>query len=72
MIEEFNDGTGRRSVPVVAITARMVESNDGRVIWSARSKRRGDDYIIAFEMGRVRSVAALTQRTVQEMIDTIR
>lgn len=70
-VEEFEEYS-RDGVPVVSITARMVESASGRVIWSAQNKRRGDDYILVFEFGEVRTVTVLTERVVKEMVDTIK
>jgi TolB-like protein len=69
-VEEFEDGR-RDGVPIVSITTRMVTSATGRVIWSAQNKRKGNDYTLAFEFGEVRTAAALTERVVREMIDTI-
>jgi TolB-like protein len=69
-VEEFDEGM-RNGVPIVSITARMVTSASGRVIWSAQNKRRGDDYTMAFEFGEVRTATALTERVVREMIGTL-
>jgi TolB-like protein len=69
-VEEFNDGR-RGDVPVVSVTARMVEASSGRIVWSGQNKRKGDDYTIVFDLGEVRTVTALTQKVVKEMIDTI-
>lgn len=69
-VEEFDDGRG--GPPVVSITARLIESESGKVVWSMQNKRRGDDYIIIFDFGEIRSATALSQRVVKEMIKTIR
>lgn len=70
-VEEFAEAGGAYSVPTVAITARMIDSNTGKLIWSGQNKRKGDDYIIVLDLGEVRSLTALTQKVVREMIDTI-
>jgi TolB-like protein len=69
-VEEFDDGR-RDGVPVVSVTARMVEASSGRIIWSGQNRRKGDDYIIVFDLGEVRTVTTLTQKVVKEMVDTI-
>jgi TolB-like protein len=69
-VEEFDDGR-RGGVPVVSVTARMLEASSGRIVWSGQNKRKGDDYTIVFDLGEVRTVTALTQKVVKEMIDTI-
>lgn len=71
-VEEFAEAGGAYSVPTVAITARMIDSNTGKLIWSGQNKRKGDDYIIVLDLGEVRSLTALTQKVVREMIDTIK
>src|SRR3990170_852794 len=71
-VEEFDDGRGGvSSVPTVSITARMISSNTGQLIWSAQNKKRGDDYIVILDLGEVRSLTTLTQKVVVEMISTI-
>ena len=72
-VDEFDDGKGGRyPTPVVSITARMIESGSGKLIWSAQNKKKGDDYIIILDFGEVRSVTTLAQKVVREMIETIR
>ena len=71
-VEEFDDGRGGvSSVPTVSITARMISSNTGQLIWSAQNKKRGDDYIVILDLGEVKSLTTLTQKVVVEMISTI-
>jgi len=69
LVEEFDDGRG--GPPTVSITARLVESESGRVVWSEQRRKRGSDYIIIFGIGEIRSATALSQRVVKEMIGTI-
>jgi TolB-like protein len=71
-VEEFDDGRGGiSSVPTVSITARMISSNTGQLVWSAQNKKRGDDYIVVLDLGEVRSLTTLTQKVAVEMISTI-
>ncbi len=68
-VEEFDDGKG--GVPVVSISARMVDSRTGRILWYERIKRRGDDYIVIFDIGLVSSATALAKKIAKEMIEKI-
>ncbi len=71
-VEEFDEGkTMETPVPVVALSARMINPKSGTIVWSAQNKRKGDDYIVVFDFGRVRSITTLTKRAVDEMIKTI-
>lgn len=72
-VDEFDEGKGGvYQTPTVSITARMVESDSGKLIWSAQNKKKGDDYIIILDFGEVRSTTTLTQKIVREMIKTIK
>ncbi len=69
-VEEFRYGI-RGAPPVVAITARMIKTSNGRIMWSAYIRRTGIDYIVIFEIGRVRSVILLTQKVVREILHAV-
>jgi TolB-like protein len=58
-------------IPVVCIRSRMVDSRSGKILWMALHRRTGNDYIRVLDFGKVRSVAALTQKVVGEMIETM-
>ena len=68
-VEEFDEGRG--GAPVVSLSMRMVESGTGRILWYSNNKRRGDEYIIVFDIGNVRSAAGVAQKVIKEMIGTI-
>ena len=69
-VEEFDEGL-RSGVPAVSVSARIIDARNGRLVWAGYRKRRGSDYIIAFDIGKVRSATALTQKIAAEMIETI-
>lgn len=72
-VEEYDDGrTSVPPVPVVSITARMIEPRNGKIIWSAKNRRSGEDYLVVFDFGRVRSVTTLTEKVIDEMIRNIK
>jgi TolB-like protein len=71
-VEEFDDGTSSdTAVPLVSVTIRMIDAKTGNIIWSAQNKRKGDEYIIAFDFGLVRSVNTLSRKVISEMIHTL-
>ena len=60
------------SVPMVALSARMLDPETGEIIWKCRHERKGDDYLIALDWGRVRTANLLAQKVIKEMIATMR
>jgi len=70
IVEVFDDG--KRSTPKVSLTARLVDSETGTVVWSRHLNKTGDDYVIVFGVGKIRSANALAQRAIREMLKTIK
>jgi hypothetical protein len=72
-IEEFvgMEEKIRGVIPVVSISARLVDVRSGKILWMAQHRRTGDDYIKVLDFGKVRSVGELTQKVVLEMIETM-
>ena len=73
-VAEFLGG-GKRAgsmTPVVSIRARLTDVRTGKILWMARHRKTGNDYITIFDFGAVRSVNALARRVISEMIKTIR
>jgi TolB-like protein len=58
-------------IPVVSISARMVDAQTGKILWMAEHRRNGDDYIKVLDFGKIRSVGALTKKVADEMIQTM-
>lgn len=72
-VDEFvgMDEKKKNVVPVVSISARMVDAQTGKILWMAEHRRNGDDYIKVLDFGKIRSVGALTKKVVGEMIQTM-
>jgi len=70
IVDVFDDGA--RNTPRVSITARLVESESGNIVWSEQLSKDGDDYIIAFGVGKIRSANALAQKVIRLMIKSIK
>lgn len=72
-VYEYIDGVfGRRRIsPEITISARMVRSNDGLIVWTMEHGREGDDLNLVLDFGRIYSIIPLGQLTVSEMIKTL-
>ncbi len=73
-VEEFLGGEKRAGsmTPVVSIRARLTDARTGKILWMAKHRKTGDDYITIFNFGAVRSVNALARRVVAEVVKTIK
>ncbi len=73
VVEEFDDGIkgGLDPLPSISISARMLDTKSGRIIWSAQNAGKGNDYVVVFDSGEVRSIITLTRKVIGEMIRTI-
>lgn len=71
-VEKYSGvGKGRGpQIPVVSVSARMVDTRSCSVLWIGQNSRRGDDYVTILDYGRIRSVAALARKVVSELIET--
>jgi TolB-like protein len=70
-VYEFVEGKGLvTSPPSVAVSARMVRGEDGKVVWSMEHGRRGDDFNLVLDFDRIYSIIPLARLTVAEMVHT--
>jgi len=61
----------RGGVPYVNLTARMVTTDTGKIIWKACIERNGDDYIKILDIGKIRSLNQLASVVVEELINSM-
>jgi len=61
----------RGGVPYVNLTARMVTTDTGKIIWKACIEKNGDDYIKILDIGKIRSLNQLTTIVVKELINSM-
>lgn len=73
-VEEYGEEVSgpKKGIPAVRIDARMLDTKSGEVIWSAVNSRYGDDRAAILDIGEIRSVNALAEKTVAEMLLTLR
>jgi TolB-like protein len=67
-VELFSDGLDTSSPPEVAISARLINAHKSRILWSESIQVNGDEDIIAFDWGRVRSIDSVTDKAVTKLI----
>ena len=67
-VELFSDGLDTSSPPEVAISARLINARKSRILWSDSIQVKGDEDIIAFDWGRIRSIDSLTDKAVTKLI----
>lgn len=60
-----------RSVPVVAISARILEVQTGDILWAISHTRDGNDWETVFGFGRIISLGKLTQIVISEMVESL-
>jgi TolB-like protein len=63
---------GPVSYPSVSVTMRMVRCDDGTIVWAGSHARRGDDTESVFGLGRVATLEQLTDKTVAELLESLR
>ncbi|HDD43699.1 MAG TPA: hypothetical protein ENG63_02400 [Candidatus Desulfofervidus auxilii] len=59
-------------IPYLNFSVRMVSTEDAEVLWKASIEKSGEDYVRFLNISRVRTLPQLTQRVVDELIETIK
>lgn len=67
-VEHYSDGLDTSSPPAVEISARVIDSRDNKILWFDSSRFRGDEDIIVFDWGRVRSVDKAADRAISRLV----
>ena len=67
-VETYKTGSGLLPDPWVAIGARLIHSDSGRIFWSDGRERQGSDSQTLFQQGRIYSAADLSLEMVHSMI----
>jgi TolB-like protein len=62
MVSRYDEAQGRGGIPALDVTVTMIETATGRVAWHSRSEGRGDDGVVLFDLGTVRSAEELSCR----------
>lgn len=59
------------AIPVVAVNARMLDTQTGDILWAVSHTRDGDDWETIFGFGRIISLSRLAQIVVSEMLESL-
>ena len=74
-VETYNEGLkSETTLPEVELYARMLsarEGEDGSIIWTCHSFKRGKDTQIVLEFGIVKSMVPLVANAIKEMVGTL-
>jgi len=72
-INQFDYVTVRNeSFPVISLSLRMIDADEGEVVWAATCTRRGDDSETVFGLGRVKTLERMCGIVTREMIETLK
>ena len=63
---------GTEEIPVVSLTARVLEAKTGKIIWAAFASRQGDDSEVLFGIGKINSASELAKKIAQKMVLSLR
>jgi len=58
-------------IHVISVDARMIHTDSCSILWIGQNYRRGDDYETIFGIGRIKSLADLSRKVVNELIETM-
>jgi len=75
IVEEYNEGLkkgGITSSPELTVYARMVDTENGRILWTSEDTEKGDDTQIVLDFGVIKSAVELAKRLTKKMIFTMR
>jgi TolB-like protein len=67
-VDFYSDGLDTSSSPEVAISARLINTRKNRIIWSDSIHLNGDEAIVIFDWGKIRSVDNVACRVVTKLI----
>lgn len=59
---------GSLEIPVVAMSARLLDAKNGEILWVGNNFRKGDDRETLFGVGRESSFGRLAQETASELV----
>ncbi len=70
-VDMYWEGEGKEggAVPVVAVSARLIETAGGSILWSCSNRRTGDDYEVLLDIGKVRTALQLSHLVAEEMVE---
>lgn len=67
-VEVYNDGTDYVSQPEVSLSARLIDARRDKIVWSDSFECRGDEDIVLFDWGRIRSGENVAYKAVSRLV----
>lgn len=71
VLEFAGQRQGTAEVPVVSLTARILDAASGKIIWAAFESRQGDDAEFLFGVGKINSASELAKKIAEKMVVTL-
>jgi TolB-like protein len=68
VVDSFSNGETDSSHPKVAITARLLDGRNNKIIWYNSHELSGEENIIALDWGRIRSVHGVAKQVVSGLV----
>ncbi len=59
------------SIPIVAVNARMLDTETGDILWAASHVHDGDDWETVFGFGKITSLSQLAKTVISEMVESL-
>lgn len=69
-VTEFREFAGVTGSPLVEFTVRVIDARTSQAVWSSISYNQGDDRVVFFGCGRVRSASALASEMARQVVAT--
>lgn len=69
VVDSYSSGLDVGSSPRVAITARLIDSGKGRIVWYYTHQLSGEEEVIALDWGRIRSADKVAHNVVKHMVN---
>lgn len=69
--QSFSGAAGSGSMPVIAVTLRVIDTNTAGIVWAGNATRRGNDRETVFGIGRVHSLNALAEQVAIEFAEAL-
>jgi TolB-like protein len=71
-VETYSDGKETNSPPLVSINARLLDAHRNKILWYNTYRLDGEDGIIVFDWGRIRSVDKVAHTVVTRLVNSMK
>ena len=67
-VDNFTKGAAASSPPKAAVSARLLDGGNNKILWYNNRQLSGEENVIAFDWGRIRSVHTVAYRVVESLV----